>query len=137
MSQNRGCAYMGHKFNVRTLANSYWVDSPLGDEHFSFVEDLLPVTDSLWPWVPSLMEMEPGGARILSDAEDRVSVGMHMRQFRLEKPFGERLAVFLFPVNDALTSDRPHAHSLQNADACSEASAAAAACCSSHSVPEV
>eukprot|EP00892_Ulva_mutabilis_P004008 jgi/Ulvmu1/197/UM001_0201.1 len=124
------CAYMGHKFEVRMLASSYWVESPLGVEHFSFVEDLLAVTDTLRPWVPSIMETQPGGSRILSDAEDQVSMDMHMRQFRLDRPFGARVAVFVFPLNEEPSSERQHASLMQTAGACSDAIAAADACCS-------
>lgn len=130
LRQYTDCAYKGHKFKVRMLANSYWVDAPLGQEHFSFVEDLLPVTDSLQPWAPSIMEMEPhDDARILSHAEDHVSIDMHMRQFRLQKPFGEHLAVFAFPDSNESTALELPGHEAPGKDACSEARAAADACC--------
>lgn len=133
LRQYAACAYKGHKFKVRMLANSFWVDSPWGDDHFSFVESLLPVTDSLQPWLPSAMEQQPldaGG--ILSHEQDQVSVDMHIRQFGLQKPFGDKLAVFVFP-NESTSADDAEAalwHDSHAAQVCGEALSAADACCS-------
>jgi hypothetical protein len=131
------CGYRGHLGVVRSLANSFWVDSLAGDAQFSYSAALLPVTDSLLPWVPLMADLQlPEGTGPLipigaSESDD--ARGAQMRRFGLTRPFGKKLAVFAYPVGGAggvLDENLRQRRTDDIPAVCAEGAAAAMRCCS-------
>lgn len=129
------CAYMAQHGSTRSLANTFWVDAPAGDVHFNYSAALLPVTDSLRPWVPLLADMHvdapPDSLLRIGLGEPRARAA-EMQRFGLTKPFGRALAVFVYPEEDE-PARRGLSGRLWRQDAqaaCKEGPAAADACCS-------
>jgi hypothetical protein len=137
------CAYMGHHLHTRTLAGTYYVEGPLAEYGFEFREEMLPVSDSLIPWVPNLLDMPAGDERRLfahsDDLGDR-ELEMQLERFHVLQPFGEKLAIFSYPpAGHARASSQPSSPRFRLRQAieqtraahpvCAEAQQAAEACC--------
>ena len=128
------CAYMAQHGSTRALANTFWVDAPAGAVHFNYTSALLPVTDSLRPWVPLLADMHVEDSReelLRIGPEEPRARAAEMRRFGLTKPFGRVLAVFVYPEGPGVPrrglSGRLSRRDVQAA--CAEGAAAADACC--------
>jgi hypothetical protein len=137
----KDCTYFGHHLMTRTIANSYYVDEPVGEMDYKFVYGLLPITDARTPWVPQLLEIPseddrrifPNGIEYVGD-----DLEFQMKRFHLSKPFGGTLAVFSFPPETAVPLPgqawrhrlRQYISSLHSSNpSCGEALEAADACC--------
>ena len=138
----KDCTYLGHQLETRTIANTYYVEEPLGPMDYKFAYGMLPVTDSRVPWVPQLLDIPTEDQRrILSNGTELNDSLMeaHMQQFHLTQPFGGSLAVFSFPPVSAvpLPGDGEWRHRLRSFvsqlhssdSSCGEALLAADTCC--------
>jgi hypothetical protein len=133
------CEYMGPNGPVRILANSFWSDGPAGEFSFNFTANLLPITDSGVPWVPLVQSMNLPG---VADPLDWGSIARShaaIHHYRLDRPFGETLAVFVYPpgmlslahsVSHAVHQWVRRRGTPQEESACAEGAVAARACCS-------
>lgn len=139
----KDCTYLGHQLETRTIANTYYVEEPLGPMDYKFAYGMLPVTDSRVPWVPQLLDRprEDQGA-IFSGNSTELDDGMlqaQLKRYHLSEPFGGSLAVFSFPPSSAvpLPGDGGWRHRLRSFisqlhsanTGCGEALLAADACC--------
>ena len=138
----KDCTYFGHHLMTRTIANTYYVEAPLGEMNFQFVYGLLPVTDSRMPWVPQLLDIPTDDDRRIffpnTTVLDEAMLESQMKQFHLSQPFGQSLAVFSFPPASAEPLAGPEwRHRLRkfisqthsSDSSCGEALQAADACC--------
>lgn len=101
----KDCTYFGHHLQTRTIANTYYVEEPIGEMDFKFVHGMLPVTDTRIPWVPQLLDIpSDDDRRIFSKGIelDESMLASQMHRFHLSQPFGEILAVFSFPPEPAV-----------------------------------
>ena len=138
----KDCTYFGHQLMTRTIANTYYVDEPIGQMGYSFVYGMLPVTDTRIPWVPQLLDMPTDDERRIFPSSTELDESMlrsQMERFHLSQPFGEQLAVFSFPPETAVPlTGEERRHRLRQFitqrrsgdPSCGEALQAADACCS-------
>jgi hypothetical protein len=137
----KDCTYFGHHLMTRTIANTYYVDEPIGEMGYKYVHGLLPVTDSRVAWVPQLLEIPTDDDRRIFQNDilhDEGNLEFQLKRFHLTKPFGGVLAVFSFPPEAAVPLPgeawrhrlRKFITQVHSSDAsCGEAKEAADACC--------
>lgn len=137
----KDCTYFGHHLMTRTIANTYYIDEPVGDTDYTFVYGMLPITDSRTPWVPQLIDIPTNDERRIFPPNieyNGSALDYQLKRFHLTKPFGSTLAVFSFPPERTVPMPgeawrhrlRHFITTLHSSDSsCSEAAEAADTCC--------